>query len=147
MLRAPTFRELLRGLMRHLPPNRMPCYVTGAIWDTDIPPAEDDDDDEEEADGGSEEMERPGMIVLKDDDDVEAWWCISNAKPMEAQVVLDSSPAGGGPSTAAADEMASILGVEGHSVGVGGVGLKRPRVDTAMWEDVLSEERSVRRRV
>jgi hypothetical protein len=98
----------------------MPWYITGAISAADIPIG----DDEEEGE----------TVVLKDDDDIEAWWCISEAKPMEVQVVLDSTDAAG--------EMAQILGVETATVGV-----KRPRVDAGVWEEVLEEAVGRRRRV
>jgi len=81
----------------------------------------------------------PGTVVLKDDDDIEAWWCISYLQPMEVQVVLDSGSTADG-----IGEMASILGVQDAGVDVG---LKRPRVDTGIWEEIVGEERNARRRL
>lgn len=114
----------------------MPWYMTGAVSLADIPTQ----DDEEEGE----------TVVLKDDDDIEAWWSISDAKPLEVQVVLDSA-------SDAAGEMAQILGVQG-ALGQGGLGqglqggmtgglqgeitlgMKRPRVDSGVWEEVVQED-------
>ena len=128
MLRGPTLRDLLRCVQRHLPQGRVPYYITGAISAEDVPAA---DDHAEDMEGGGE----TGTVVLKDDDDIEAWWWISEATPMEVQVVLDSP-------TDPAGEMAQILGVEA----VNGVGVKRPRVDVGVWEEVLGEDNGGRRR-
>lgn len=130
MLRAPTLRELLRCIHRHLPQGRIPWYITGAISASDIPSSDELDHDGSGDDGSA------GTVVLKDDDDIEAWWCISDAKPMEVQVVLDSA-------ADAAGEMAQILGVDT----VSGVGVKRPRVDAGVWEEVVGEGGGSRRRV
>ncbi|KAA8907432.1 hypothetical protein FN846DRAFT_946994 [Sphaerosporella brunnea] len=96
MLRQPTLRDLLRCIHRHLPSGRMPYYITGAISTADVP-APDEVGHAEDLEGGGE----AGTVVLKDDDDIEAWWCISEANPMEVQVVLDSA-------ADAAGEMAQI---------------------------------------
>jgi len=137
MLRTPTLRDLLRCVQRHLPLNRVPWYITGAISLSDIPPAEDEGGDgPDDMDGAGDS---PGTVVLKDDDDIEAWWCISYLQPMEVQVVLDSGSTADG-----IGEMASILGVQDAGVDVG---LKRPRVDTGIWEEIVGEERNARRRL
>ena len=177
MLRTPTLRDLLRCVQRHLLPARIPCYISGAISVGDIPPPppapaasssstaaaavdeddEDDDEDDEDDDDGQGQGGHGdgggdgGIIVLQDDDDIEAWWHISFSRPLEVQVVLDSvADAAAAAEMVAAGEMAQILGVVAETAPpppTPSVGLKRPRIDAGLWEEVLEEAGQRRRRV